>query len=327
MNKSYLTRLLFACILVVVGCFFFHRLLLFCNTRYFKAFERTEELFQGKTNYDILFLGSSRMKNHANPKIIDSILQINSFNGGQNACTVIEANLILQSYLATHASPQVVTLGLDVFSLNTTTNKVGYYPTYLPYMHQEEVNKILKSQGVNTTLLKTFSFLHPIEYNDLYKSSILKVALKQRELSSNDFYYKGFESNSTEVFNASLIEPSKPQRMGVDTAAIKSLEELVETCKKRQIKLIFIYAPEYKGMNWKSIVNADSIFHIYNNVSRRFDVPFYRDDSLAISTDSLLFRNAGHLNTKGAEYYSALLSYRLKPLLKQKSYNADENRQ
>lgn len=315
MNKSYILRLVLAGSIVVVSCYVFYAILLYCNNRYFKAYERTQELFEGDTNYDVLFLGSSRMKNHANPKIVDSILQVNSFNGGQNAATVTEANLILKNYLATHIAPQLVVLGLDIFSLNTHAHKVGFYPTYLPFMENAEVNRILKSEGVNTGLLRTFTFLRSIEYDDYYKSSILKVALNQRELDKGDFYYKGFESNSYETIDERMLSAAKPYHMKVDPEAVESLVELVQLCKRNEIQLVFVYAPEFKGLNWRSVDNADSVFTIYRTVAEKYAVPFYRDDSLAISNDASLFRNPGHLNTKGAEVYSTILSHRLKPYL------------
>src|SRR5687767_3533259 len=70
--------------------------------------ERMKEIIEGKNNYDILFIGSSRTYYQVNPRIVDSITKLSSFNAGSDAANLLEMNLFLQCYLKSHQAPKVV---------------------------------------------------------------------------------------------------------------------------------------------------------------------------------------------------------------------------
>jgi hypothetical protein len=283
------------------------------------SFKRTKTIFANSGNYDLLMLGSSRMKNTVNPAIIDSILQVSSFNAGQNAASLIEDEMILQGYLRMHPKPKYILLGLDAFSFN---NYLGFKESYLPYYKVGPVEKKLKAGGVRTYMYNLLPFLMPIEYGDYYKSSLLKVSLGRSELKAGDYYYKGYESNTLDHIVDSITTPNYEKAVYPLTGPGKTaLENIVSICKQKKILLFFISAPEYKSYNLNSVANKEEIIGFYNMQASKNKIKFFRDDSLELCNNASLFANVGHLNRKGANIYTMILATRLKEYLTQRNNN------
>ena len=74
--------------------------------------ERFKELKKDKPSYDIIFLGTSRTYAHNDPRIIDSITGLSSYNFGVSGANLLEMNLWFDIYLQHHQSPKLVVLDL-----------------------------------------------------------------------------------------------------------------------------------------------------------------------------------------------------------------------
>ena len=61
--------------------------------------ERLTEILADTTNFQMIFIGSSRTHTSINPRIIDSILDINSYNAGVEGGNLFEFNMIFNAYV------------------------------------------------------------------------------------------------------------------------------------------------------------------------------------------------------------------------------------
>jgi hypothetical protein len=93
------------------------------------------------------------------------------------------------------------------------------------------------------------------------------------------------------------------------------LKGMIDTCKKRSIRLILTYAPEYKHRDQESFINFGDITDSINKMAVNNNLLFYREDSLPLCSDPCMFANYGHTNTAGAIAYSKILGQRIKELL------------
>ena len=113
-------RILVSCILAYIICLLSFLIIKKEIDRYKKhTTSRLTEIFCNKTNYDVLFLGSSRTHLIINPAIIDSICKVNSYNAGMEGANLYEFDMVLKAYLENHPSPQWLVLTIDLHSFTT----------------------------------------------------------------------------------------------------------------------------------------------------------------------------------------------------------------
>jgi hypothetical protein len=278
--------------------------------------ERLNEIYESSTPYDILFIGSSRTHTSINPKIIDSICGVDSYNAGTESGTMDDFKLTLDGYLVHHPTPKVVVLTLDLASF-MLAKKIHFYPQYYPYINNNAVYSTMSDDGYNVRIIRYFPFFMITELDDFSKVSALRMlwGMDTSQITGNDFEYKGYKSNGENYIKKPELEKIK-KYMVITSESINSLNQIVKTCKDQKIKLIFTYAPEYNFNLQKRRTNIDSVFALITQTARTQSIPYLRDDSLELCQDPYLFANNGHLNKKGAFVYSAILGKELNQIIK-----------
>ncbi len=260
--------------------------------------ERISVLLDNRFYSDILFIGSSRTHVHNNPKVVDSITHLSSYNFGVEGGNIIEMNLWLQVYLQNHNKPKMVVLDLPAFAFDTYHKKF-YNPTiYFPYLDNDIIfSTLLKYKQIG--LYKYVPFLKFIEINDYDKSNAIKGLLGKHDKLSDSYTYRGFVENPI-------------GKVPHDTTAYKISEEakeylniFIDTCKKKNIQIVISYSPEYYDTDYR---NMKSFFELVNEVSNKRQVPFWDYRNSELCRDSTLFANPGHLNKFGANLFSAVLA-------------------
>jgi hypothetical protein len=73
------------------------------------------------------------------------------------------------------------------------------------------------------------------------------------------------------------------------------------------IRVIFVYAPIYKGVIEK-LQNVDGMYQMYDNFAQRYNIPILDYTFDSISYDTACFYNATHMNRKSAELFSVKLA-------------------
>src|SRR5438445_6202232 len=112
--------------------------------------ERLSELLLNHTYYDLIFLGSSRTHFGVNPKIIDSICGLRSYNAGVEGGNLYEFEMMLKSYLENHPSPRYVVLNFDLHSF-ADTSRIFNYPVYFPYTSNKVIDTYMSDNGYLNT--------------------------------------------------------------------------------------------------------------------------------------------------------------------------------
>jgi hypothetical protein len=275
--------------------------------------ERLSELFYNNTKYDVLFLGSSRTHLTVNPKIIDSICGVNSYNAGVEGGNLFEFNMLWEAYLQNHPPPKALVLTLDLHSFDTYDffNQTIYYS----FTKNRIIDSCLNARGHNTKAIRLFPFLKITEYDDETRGFFIRGLMGRNSVPQGDFSYKGYLSNTDNTLswagNYNLV--SKPVALSENRIAL--LQNILSICQRKGTKVIFTYAPEYKNILKKMVSNQKEVLEYINGVAVKNQLQYFRDDELSLCNDSSLFANAGHLNRRGADIYSIILATRLKKLL------------
>jgi hypothetical protein len=277
--------------------------------------KRLDEIYENKTAYDMLFIGSSRTHRSIYPRLIDSICGVNSFNAGIESGAIYDFKLTLDGYLVHHPAPKVIVLTLDLSSLSNS-HEVHFYPQYYPYLNNKAAFATLSKYGYNVNIVKVFPFMMITDFDDFSKESAIRMLQGKdtADISDADFEYKGFVSNSDKY----IIKPHLEKiykRITINPESLASLNEMIDTCQQRHIKLIFTYAPEYNFNLQRTRTNLDSVFSLITQTAQRNHIPYFRDDSLELCKNPRLFANNGHLNKQGAIVYSAILAEKINKVL------------
>jgi len=273
--------------------------------------EKLTELFEKDTDFDVLFLGSSKTHANIHPGVIDSLCGTNSYNAGIDGISLFEYKIILEAYLVNHPPPDFLCISLDLHSFHGGRNL--FNPTlYLPYTSNKIIDTTLTGAGFPILLSRFFPFLNLPFYTDDDKVvSVIKSFRGKNEVPAGEFQYKGYLSNSDIVMDErTTIEESQeftPQGRVL-------FDEILNICRKHSVRPVLIYSPEYQQGIIKHTRNAgrilDSIYHIAS--ARK--IPFFRNDTLSFCNETRYFRNTGHLNKKGALVYSVILAGQLQQL-------------
>lgn len=268
--------------------------------------ERLTELFLHQSKYDLLFVGSSKTHTGINPKIIDSICKLNSYNAGVEGGNLFEFNMTVEAYLEVHPPPNYLVLTIDLNSFDIR-RKFFNYSQYFPYVENKIIDKALNENSHHTGFLKIFPFLILTDYDDYTKRNAIKGLKGETEIPRGDFAYKGYLSNSENTI-LEISAPGKLKKYEISTEGIQYLDQIIKSCKMHGTKLVFTYAPEFNHSLQNQILNSKEILTVIKNKADQNNIPYLRDDNLDICADPKLFANPGHLNKQGAVVYSAFLA-------------------
>lgn len=308
MRNNYIIRLLIALTCVVMLSWLIYHVTFVAIREYVPEVRANEQLFNNRNKcYDIICLGSSRMKNGLNPEIIDSITGMKSYNAGVGGSTTIEAAMILKAYLVNHRAPNVVFLSPDVIQI--VSEKILTTPSsYITCVNIKPVYTTLKQCGIPMGLYDIVPFLKITEITDYYRlcafKSMARYIFRQNNEASNN--YNGFINKYLET-----IKREKPnaKKIGVpNKKCVEALDSIITICNQNNIKLVFVYAPEYKHYYTGNITNLKEVMNVYYSRAAKYNIPFLRYDSLDICTNPQLFKDNSHMNARGAALYSQIFA-------------------
>jgi hypothetical protein len=307
-NDRYLRRLLICLACVVALSQIWYLVTSKYILGYFSFYKTYNEIFEGSGKFDVLFMGSSRMKNHINPAIIDSILHENSFNAGKDGANIIDDNVILEGYLINHPPPKLLVISLDLFTLNTS-QELPYYQRYIPYRHIKPVRVALENEHVHVQLYNWLPFLSMVDFLDDYNRGVFARIALGVGMPLGDFYYKGFESNGIDTIGAETFsDMGQALSVPITDKGKMLFNKFIALCNSKKIKLVFTYSPEFRHLNQQKVTNSALILKFYDSAANENRIPFLRHDFLPICNNPKLFATVGHLNRFGAQTYSLIMA-------------------
>lgn len=270
----------------------------------FYSFEkgRINEIIEGKKNYDILFIGTSRTYHQINPAIIDSITGMQSYNAGIDGANLLEMNLVLQAYLKSHKPPKMVVADVSLLCFAVKRQPFFDPNMYYEYLDNEIVYNTLKPYK-RVFLLKTLPFFRFPETDDMLRQNAILGYFGKKSVDNKRFY-QGFLSYGFDTISLPL-QRRYQTIYEIDDLGLKLMNTIITTCKKSDIKLIITYAPEYEakgqGLN-------PAFFPTLTAIALKNHIPFWNYRWETIGADHRLFKDEHHLNRIGADIFSGILA-------------------
>jgi hypothetical protein len=277
----------------------------------YNSFEqgRMNVIINGKDYHDAVFIGSSRTYYHVNPRIIDTVLNINSFNAGIDGANLLETNLVLNAYLASHPAPKYIVADLSTPAFDIRESSIFNPNIYYPFLNNQIVFNTLKPYK-RVHLLRYLPFLQITECDDFLRESAVQGLMgKKKPLDPN---YKGYLESGRD----SIPLPFKITYLTTDYAVRKKgtdlLLRMINTCREKNIRLILTYSPVYDKKDEK--LNP-AFFPTIEKICDTTGTPFLNYRSIPLTKNHRLFRDELHLNRFGADIFSDLLANDLKKLI------------
>lgn len=254
------------------------------------------------TNYDLLINGPSRAWTQYNPTILDSVLQMNSYNLGIDGSAINRQMIKYNRYRELHGDPKYLIQNIDLGTMATT---FGYErEQFFPYFFYDRdlINQY--------DAYEKFSFAEKYVpcYRYLgYKTVLLEAIFQDNEKHYFEYLYKGYHGRN-ENWDGSVLANLDSIKCACDTNMVNTFIDFLEVVKSTGTKVIFVYAPIYYVAREK-MVNEQQMFEMYDSIASKFDIPILDYNDIPMCYDTTYFYNATHLNKTGAELFTTKLAH------------------
>lgn len=266
------------------------------------------KLMNDTINADIIMSGNSRCADSFDPYIIDSVLNVNSFNMGIAGQPYVIRDLRQTIYDRNNKPPKLLIQNIDYLELYWFRNGFESYP-YYPYIWDKDVHKILRDDSFSWAEI----YLPLYRYRGNYK--LMGIGLLEL-LEIKHFkspYYKGYHNVDAPYDGnnfRNMIANGDKIKYGIDTLAFELMDNLLQRRKNEGTEVILVYAPMYFELkNYLDLENHDNLLQIYRDLSLKHNVLLLDYTNLSICSDSIYFKDTNHLNKIGAELFSTKLAH------------------
>jgi len=213
---------------------------------------KLNEIIKDTTYYDVVCFGSSRALAHFNPQVIHDKLNLSAYNAGVNGACIIDINLLIKAYLHNRRPPKLIVFHVDDFTYET--DRLSELPRYFPFINNKEVYNSLKPYNETVNYVHSVNFLRIMYYNDLLKWISIKTLLG---IGARDEYklVNGYRVNATQ-WNGLDEEGMNRRIEKINSLYVKTeseaageplFMEVLEICKKKNIRLLFSSSPIVHG--------------------------------------------------------------------------------
>ncbi len=266
------------------------------------VYGKMNELVLGKENFDIVFIGSSRVNLTVNPALIDSATGLNAFNFGFDGANIVDFSMHLQAYMKTHSKPKLLVLNIDPKMFNVT-NEIKVPPSkYLPYIDHKEIYDTLKLYSKWPFVVKYFPFVGTSFYTDgIVNQSIQAYVSPNRKMEN---YYKGFSPLVT-IWGSGDKTAKNLLPVEFTTKGLVLFHHFLETIKSNEINFQIIYSPQYDFKEY-SFEHKEYVSKL-QTIASEFNYVLMDYSSMDICKEKKYFFDATHLNLVGANVFSRKL--------------------
>lgn len=267
--------------------------------------------FDSTKQTNALLVGSSRVLFHLDPKIIDSVTGLNSYNLGLNAASIKTCFNIISGAIKSQKQLKVVVLNIDynIFSIKQDPYKDAYY-----YPFENEGLYVKMTDSGSVSLIHKIKILDVSLYDDYVKYAAIDGLLRPKRVLQ---YYKGYVPHlELNDFKNKLNSATGKNEIIYSAEAFEVFKQCIAICKQHTVKLIMVMAPYFKDQSpEKYFTNAAEFINTIKQTAKQNDIPFYNYTNMSVAGKQEYFYNVNHLNIRGATLYTQAVADSLKKYL------------
>jgi hypothetical protein len=251
------------------------------------------------TYADILIFGSSRATHSYNPEIFESRLPYTCYIAGKDGSFILYNYAIFKAIVKRY-NPKLIIFDIRPYDIEYHLFEYERLSLLLPYyLTHPEIRNIIDLRGPFEKI-KHYSAIY------FYNSLILQIARGNLELNNeSESDLKGYIPLNGTMEDAK-IGAWEITNCNIDENKIHALEDIVSTCKQKNIDLMFVNSPSWI-LNKESDCNSLISAMCSENDIRYLDMS---NDSTFIANPKF-FKDKNHLNSEGAKVFSNMIVNKL----------------
>ncbi len=295
--KKFVIKLLFFFVCVMIMDFAFGHFFSYLRVHAKGGSTANCEYIANSATEDIIILGSSRATHHYVPQIIEDSLGVSCYNCGEEGNGVILAYGRLKMLMNRYTPKLVIyeiTPGYD-YGVNEPNNR---YLSYLRPYYSKSIKELFDTFDDEFSSFKMKSKMYQ-NTSRLLPNIVDNLIFRNNRKGYEPLYGKIDVLNSQS--KKSIQRDNKS--FEVDSLKYRYLQSVVELCKVKGSRLIFMISPRYGNVD-QFLSDCEPAFNLCKNNSvdlrNNINIP-------SISQRAEFFQDNGHLNYRGAIAYTQYL--------------------
>lgn len=267
-----------------------------------------EDLFHSRIQADMVFLGSSRTCDHYNTVVFDSILGLSSYNLGLHGKN-IDMCFLRYKLLNKYKNNKPKYIVWDIFHDSYNISNGWLDEQFTPYINENEIWREMRKANHDFSI---FDRIIPL-YRYWKRSYIYDYAFHNPRRDKNPYHGYSPNLNPTDFTKAITLTESSVT-CTVERKILSQFSDILKETSDDNITNIIVISPYYQP-GLPLIKDFDKIISITDSLAKKNHCIFfnYIDDKMC--TDSTLFSNVMHLNSRGADLFSRKLATALDSIL------------
>jgi hypothetical protein len=262
-------------------------------------YDKHSTLFLKSNDYDVLFLGSSRVETHYDCGLFDSITHLNSYNAGLIGAGPQLAYAALRSYCHKSKAPRYLVYDLDLHYLKNGADTIRFFPKYFPYLSNQVM---LEQFNEIDSRFSSFYYnpFHSMPYANMRMLGASLHGWMGKQGKFDTCFYKGFQRS---VFADTIRELEENAVYGfIHPKERRYLDSIILFSKEQHMDLLLTCSPMYKA--GEKLLNKGQMLNQVRSIARINGLSFKDFSNLPLSMKRGNFADHYHMTYSGARLFS-----------------------
>ena len=260
------------------------------------------EIFKDNLDYDMLIMGNSRGFSHFNPRIIDSICHVNSYNLGLGGYPINAQVSEYHCCKAHNGIPKTIVQQVDFMTLNMIDDIRHQHDSerFFPTVYDKSMRKELKQLGYGFWELYCPLYRYN-GYQKVIKDGLLEFLRIRHYVERST--YKGFspERGKWNGKNAASMDSINTL---MNERAVALFERYLDECKKDGVYVLLVNSPVY-SLTTKKVKDSDKLNHYFDSIAQKYGFKYLNyTENYPLCDDTLKFCVSVHMNSVAADRFS-----------------------
>ena len=247
-----------------------------------------------KVDADVVIFGNSRVLNHFDTQVMDSVLSVKCFNMGLPGFPFdIQYHLVIKPYLHNNKPPKLIIYEISPYTCLEHCNPI-YQNIFMPYINSRYYDYYMEICDEISEIDRYLPFKYRgRKFHSFYQELTGPFGPDQGKDSFTPFPMNGYKKNFMEGQDSVYAIERNPQ-------IVSQLREFVKACKKKNVELLFVTTPMHEEDFYNHCHTEEflSMVDTISNWTNRFNY------SLMFHSDTTFFAEPTHLNALGAKVFS-----------------------
>jgi hypothetical protein len=271
---------------------------------------KVNQIMGHQINPQIICFGSSVGEVGFNSRIVSEKLKKSVFNCSIDGTSYIQYKGLIEEY-ANYANANELIVFMESYFTFQNPKQVSSLERYIAHLEHRNLYQSLANQQPDLLWkCKYVPFYQFIPVTHVYYRNSIKGWISYLRgtneidtLRGQTPVYRSWEADQDE-----FLKSGKSFTIALDEEVINTYINDLLTLKKQGKKVVIVLPPVFKGLEENKITDFKPIRSKFKMVSAQTGIPFLDFTESEISNSKEYFYNSNHLNSVGADIFSAALS-------------------